>query len=87
MLKEKNLLTNQSFDIVEDKNIRLYPECDCSVWLRSCETEILTPIHGKVCGEIPNWLNGYLLRNGPGSLRVGNSRFDHLFDSTALLHK
>lgn len=80
-------MTNQSFDIVEDKNIRLYPECDCSVWLRSCEKEILNPICGKVCGKIPKWLNGNLLRNGPGSIRVGNSRYHHLFDSAALLHK
>ena len=87
MLKEKKLLTNQSFDTIKDKNIRLYPKCDCSVWLRSCEQEIVKPISGKVSGEIPKWLNGNLLRNGPGSLNVGNSRYHHLFDSAALLHK
>lgn len=87
MLMEKPLLTNQSFDTIEDKNVRLYSKCDCSVWLRSCEKEILKPIHGKVCGEIPKWLSGNLLRNGPGSLKVGNSRYHHLFDSAALLHK
>lgn len=87
MLRGKKLLTNQTFDTVDDKNIRLYPECDCSVWLRSCEKEILNPIYGKMFGKIPKWLNGNLLRNGPGGLNVGNSRFHHLFDSAALLHK
>lgn len=87
MLKEKKLLTNQSFCMVEDKNAKLYPNCDGSVWLRSCEKEILSPIYGKVSGEIPKWLTGSLLRNGPGSLKVGDMKYQHLFDSAALLHK
>lgn len=87
MLKGKKLLTNQSFDLIDDKKVQLYSKCDCSVWLRSCEKEILNPIYGKVSGVIPEWLNGNLLRNGPGSLKVGNSRYHHLFDSAALLHK
>lgn len=38
-------------------------------------------------GNIPNWLKGSLIRNGPGSLKVGNETFSHLFDSSALLHR
>lgn len=38
-------------------------------------------------GIIPSWLNGVLIRNGPGSLKVGNDEFRHLFDSSALLHR
>lgn len=87
MLKETKRLTDQSFDMLDDKNTQLYSKCDCSVWLRSCEQEVIDPIYGKVCGEIPKWLSGSLLRNGPGSLNVGTSRFQHLFDSAALLHK
>lgn len=87
MLKSKKLLTNQSFAVVEDKNTKLYPNCDVSVWLRSCEKEILKPIHGKVRGEIPKWLKGSLLRNGPGGLNIGDMKYHHLFDSAALLHK
>lgn len=87
MLKGKKLLTNQNFDVIQDKSVQLYPKCDCSVWLRSCEQEILKPIYGKVSGEIPKWLSGNLLRNGPGSLKVGNTRYQHLFDSAALLHR
>lgn len=87
MLSTKNLLTNQSFSVVEDKNTKLYPKCDCSVWLRSCEKEIIKPIGGTVHGSIPKWLTGSLLRNGPGSLNVGNMQYHHLFDSAALLHK
>lgn len=87
MLEKKKLLTSQRFCTVGDKNTKLYPKCDASIWLRSCESEILEPITGKPMGNIPNWLNGCLLRNGPGSLNVGNMRFHHLFDSAALLHK
>ncbi|XP_055618254.1 carotenoid isomerooxygenase isoform X2 [Toxorhynchites rutilus septentrionalis] len=64
-----------------------YPNCDVNVWLRSCEQEIIQPIEGEVSGTIPEWLNGSLLRNGPGSLRVGEMTFNHLFDSSALLHR
>lgn len=87
MLKSKKLLTNQSFNVIDDKNLKLYPKCDCSVWLRSCEKEIIKPIEGTIHGQIPKWLRGSLLRNGPGSLIVGNMQYQHLFDSAALLHK
>ncbi|XP_058061227.1 carotenoid isomerooxygenase [Anopheles bellator] len=65
----------------------IYPNCDVSVWLRSCEQEIIEPIEGTVKGSVPAWLNGSLLRNGPGSLKVGDMMFNHLFDSSALLHR
>ncbi|RVE52616.1 hypothetical protein evm_002735, partial [Chilo suppressalis] len=66
---------------------KLYPNCDSSVWLRSCEQEVTEPLEGEIEGEIPAWLSGTLLRNGPGSLKVGDMRFDHLFDGSALLHR
>lgn len=66
---------------------KLYPNCDAYVWLRSCEREIIEPINGKVTGVIPKWIKGSLLRNGPGNLKVGNMKFKHLFDSSALLHR
>ncbi|XP_075238183.1 neither inactivation nor afterpotential B isoform X3 [Lycorma delicatula] len=66
---------------------KLYPGCDVSVWLRSCKKEILEPITGVTKGKIPNWLKGTLLRNGPGSLQVGNENFQHLFDGSALIHR
>lgn len=65
----------------------LYPNCDPYVWMRSCEKDIIEPISGTCKGQIPSWLNGSLLRNGPGSLKVGDSTFSHLFDSSALLHR
>ncbi|KAH9629703.1 hypothetical protein HF086_001516 [Spodoptera exigua] len=66
---------------------KLYPNCDATVWLRSCEEEVSEPLEGVTTGEVPKWLRGTLLRNGPGSLKVGDMRFDHLFDSSALLHR
>jgi hypothetical protein len=65
----------------------LYPNCDVNVWLRSCEQEIIEPVRGEASGKIPKWINGSLLRNGPGSIKVGSMVFNHLFDSSALLHR
>lgn len=65
----------------------LYPNCDVNIWLRSCEEEIIEPVDGCISGEIPLWLKGSLLRNGPGSIKVGDEYFNHLFDSAALLHR
>ncbi|KAJ8774832.1 hypothetical protein K2173_017278 [Erythroxylum novogranatense] len=38
-------------------------------------------------GEIPQWLNGTYLRNGPGLWNLGNYKFRHLFDGYATLVK
>ncbi|XP_008211130.1 carotenoid isomerooxygenase isoform X1 [Nasonia vitripennis] len=70
-----------------DDYVNFYPNVDTSVWMRSCEHEVIEPITGKISGSVPDWLKGSLLRNGPGSLKVGEYRFDHLFDSSALLHR
>lgn len=87
MIKNRKYLTNRKFDLAQNKHAKLYPNCDVSVWTRSCEEEITTPIVGKMRGTIPKWLNGSLLRNGPGSMKVNEMQFEHLFDSLALLHK
>ena len=36
-------------------------------------------------GEIPTWLSGRLLRNGPGTFDVGGKRLRHWFDGLAML--
>lgn len=87
MLKKLKCITDREFRYVDDEQIYLYPNCDVTVWLRSCEKEIILPIRGEKSGEIPSWLNGSLLRNGPGKMQFGDSKFQHLFDSAALLHK
>jgi len=40
-----------------------------------------------VQGEIPNWLHGSLLRNGPGTFIVGSQVYRHWFDGLAMLHR
>ncbi|EDV90679.1 carotenoid isomerooxygenase [Drosophila grimshawi] len=70
-----------------DGSAGYYPNCASDVWLRSCEREIVDPIEGHLSGHIPTWLNGSLLRNGPGSWKVGDMSFNHLFDCSALLHR
>lgn len=37
-------------------------------------------------GAIPLWLQGTLLRNGPGLFSIGNTSFNHWFDGMALIH-
>ncbi|MFD1586566.1 carotenoid oxygenase family protein [Halorientalis brevis] len=38
-----------------------------------------------VAGAIPDWLDGHLLRNGPGQFEVGGESVAHWFDALALL--
>ncbi|XP_055001563.1 beta,beta-carotene 15,15'-dioxygenase [Sorex araneus] len=48
--------------------------------------EQLEPLRARVTGRIPAWLQGTLLRNGPGMHTVGESRYNHWFDGLALIH-
>ena len=36
-------------------------------------------------GKIPDWLEGSLLRNGPGKYEFGNDTFKHFFDPSAII--
>lgn len=40
-----------------------------------------------VVGEIPRWLTGDLIRNGPAKWRIGERRMNHWFDGMAMLHR
>jgi carotenoid cleavage dioxygenase-like enzyme len=40
-----------------------------------------------VQGALPGWLEGTLLRNGPGTFQVGERRYRHWFDGLAMLHR
>ncbi|ODM91398.1 Carotenoid isomerooxygenase [Orchesella cincta] len=63
--------------------------CDFSIWLRTCNQEIEKPIPGYVSfGEVPKWLSGSLIRNGPGGVDAYGARISkHVFDAPGLLHK
>lgn len=63
-----------------------YPNCDLSIWLRTCEKEVISPLQGITTGIIPSWLNGSLYRNGPGKQYYGRQTVNHLFDASGLLH-
>jgi carotenoid cleavage dioxygenase-like enzyme len=41
----------------------------------------------SIQGKVPEWLSGDLLRNGPGSFRVGKDHYNHWFDGLAMLHR
>ena len=40
-----------------------------------------------VVGTLPEWLQGTLLRNGPGTFTAGQQRLRHWFDGLAMLHR
>ncbi|KAH7704220.1 CBN-BCMO-2 protein [Aphelenchoides avenae] len=41
----------------------------------------------RVTGEIPKWLKGTLLRNGPGMFKVGDTQYNHWFDGLAYIQR
>lgn len=57
----------------------------------NCE-EVVEPIKLPVAGELPAWLEGTLLRNGPGVYEIETDEgtthsLDHWFDGLAVLHR
>ncbi|XP_060919915.1 beta,beta-carotene 15,15'-dioxygenase [Labrus mixtus] len=44
------------------------------------------PLKAEVKGTIPSWLQGTLLRNGPGIFSLGDTSYDHFFDGMAIMH-
>nr|XP_020462100.1 beta,beta-carotene 15,15'-dioxygenase-like [Monopterus albus] len=44
------------------------------------------PLQAEVKGTIPSWLQGTLLRNGPGIFSVGDTSYNHWFDGMAIMH-
>ncbi|KAL1419599.1 hypothetical protein MTO96_005093 [Rhipicephalus appendiculatus] len=54
---------------------------------RSCVPEVSEPITGLLRGELPAWLRGRLLRNGPGRSSIGTDHYNHVFDGPALLRQ
>lgn len=49
----------------------------CQQWRR---------LHFFCAGSIPSWLQGTLLRNGPGLFSVGDTSYQHWFDGMAIMN-
>ncbi|XP_067827008.1 carotenoid-cleaving dioxygenase, mitochondrial-like isoform X1 [Heptranchias perlo] len=60
-------------------------ECVAPLFMTVEETPEPIPVNVK--GEIPKWLRGNLLRNGPGKFEFGNDIYNHWFDGMALMHQ
>lgn len=54
--------------------------------LTSLDTESDT-IPLPVTGDLPTWLSGDLIRNGPAKFEAGQHSFRHWFDGQAMLHR
>merc|ERR1711936_575974 len=50
-------------------------------------SEIVDPIPGQIVGEIPAWLSGTLLRDGPGLFEFGEEKALHAFDGMAMIRR
>uniref|UniRef100_A0A8D0H342 Carotenoid-cleaving dioxygenase, mitochondrial n=1 Tax=Sphenodon punctatus TaxID=8508 RepID=A0A8D0H342_SPHPU len=79
-----NFLPNAKRELV---TYRRQKSLECIAPLFSSVEETPQPIPTKVKGHIPKWLNGKLLRNGPGKFEFGNDKYNHWFDGMALLHQ
>ncbi|CAH3180997.1 unnamed protein product [Porites evermanni] len=44
-------------------------------------------IKAEIRGDLPSWLKGTLIRNGPGKFECGDIPFNHWFDGQGLLHR
>ncbi|XP_062327986.1 beta,beta-carotene 15,15'-dioxygenase [Osmerus eperlanus] len=49
-------------------------------------SETPVPVKAEIKGAVPEWLQGTLLRNGPGKFTVGDMAYNHWFDGMALIH-
>uniref|UniRef100_A0A8C7YW35 Beta-carotene oxygenase 1 n=1 Tax=Oryzias sinensis TaxID=183150 RepID=A0A8C7YW35_9TELE len=49
-------------------------------------TERPEPCNAEVVGSIPDWLQGTLVRNGPGLFSVGETSYDHWCDGMSFLN-
>lgn len=44
------------------------------------------PIEAQITGEVPKWIKGCLLRNGPAMYEIGKDTYNHWFDGLGMLH-
>jgi carotenoid cleavage dioxygenase-like enzyme len=57
------------------------------IYFRHADKLTIDPVRGVQTGKIPEWLEGVLIRNGPGIQEFGPDRYDHYFDGIAVLHR
>ncbi|XP_039206479.1 beta,beta-carotene 9',10'-oxygenase isoform X1 [Crotalus tigris] len=79
----RNLVSKQKVPVTYSHKKGL--ECISPLFSTVEETPQAIPI--KLQGQIPKWLKGKLVRNGPGKFEFGPDKFNHWFDGMALMHK
>ncbi|KAM3830426.1 carotenoid-cleaving dioxygenase, mitochondrial isoform 1-T1 [Vipera latastei] len=79
----RNLVSKQQVPVIYSHKKGL--ECISPLFSTVEETPQAIPI--KLQGQIPKWLKGKLVRNGPGKFEFGPDKFNHWFDGMALMHK
>lgn len=63
------------------------PHFKNQIFTRTATREFETPVEGKLEGEIPKYLNGILISNGPGKYSVGDHKLNHHYDGLGMLQK
>ncbi|CEF69937.1 Carotenoid isomerooxygenase [Strongyloides ratti] len=61
-------------------------ETDCKTLFSNFD-EIPDDIVCEIKGNVPTWLKGTLLRNGPGMFKIGDTSYNHWFDGMAYIQK
>ncbi len=45
------------------------------------------PLESKFTGNVPEWLRGNFIFNGPGVFKIGDQKLNHVYDGMAVLQK
>ncbi|KHJ81139.1 hypothetical protein OESDEN_19175 [Oesophagostomum dentatum] len=45
------------------------------------------PQECELIGTVPSWLQGTVVRNGPGMFKIGNTEYKHWFDGLAYIQR
>lgn len=57
------------------------------LFMRTMKEECDTPVEGEIVGNIPSWISGTVLRNGPGLFEFGGQKYNHLFEGMSAIHR
>nr|XP_056716206.1 carotenoid-cleaving dioxygenase, mitochondrial [Euleptes europaea] len=81
----EHLLGTQKIQAIPGSSSQKGLECIAPLFDSVEETPQQIPTLVK--GNIPRWLKGKFLRNGPGKFEFGKDKYNHWFDGAAMLHQ
>ncbi|CAG7785862.1 unnamed protein product, partial [Allacma fusca] len=73
-------------DTIDSEYTKFGDEKECEIYSRNYDNPTDETV-GQIQGKVPQWLEGTLIRNGPGILKIGEHTYNHFFDGLAVLHR